>query len=333
MRLLVLGGTHHVGRAVVEVALQRGDDVTTVTRGVSGPSAKGARAIHLDRTDRLALADALGDMRWDIVVDTWLGAPRVVRDSASLLAERVARYVYVSSRSVYVWPMPLGSDESAPVVDADPGSDDESDYAAAKRGAEIAVQDKYGDRALLARAGLILGPYEVVGRLPWWLGRIARGGRVLAPGPRDLPLQYVDGRDLADWLLSAGDRGVSGSFNVVSRPGHTTMGELLDVCVGVTGSDADLVWTSPEVLESAGISGWTELPIWVPPGSELAGLHAADVEAAYREGLICRPIADTVRDTWAWLQAEGFPPPPSVRAASGLDPAKEQAVLARLDLP
>jgi 2'-hydroxyisoflavone reductase len=330
MRLLVLGGTHHVGRALVEAALQRGDEVTTVTRGVSGPSADGAHAVHVDRTDQAALADALGVTGWDVAIDTWSGAARVVHDSAELLVDRVEHYVYVSSRSVYVWPLPLGSDESAPVVEADPLSDDGSDYAAAKRGAEIAVEQVLGQRAMVARAGLILGPYEIVGRLPWWLGRISRGGRVLAPGPRELPLQYVDGRDLADWLLSAGERRVSGAFNAVSPPGHTTMGELLDTCLEVTGADADLVWTSPETIAAAGVSGWTELPIWVPPTGDLAGLHAADTAAAHREGLTCRPVLDTVRGTWEWLQKEGFPEPPAQRGAPGLDPQKEQEILATL---
>lgn len=327
MRLLVLGGTHHVGRAVVEAALHRGDDVTTVTRGVSGRPADGARAVYVDRTDRTALREALATGEWDVVLDTWSGPPRAVLDSAELLAERVAHYGYVSSRSVYVWPFPLGADESAPLVDADPLSDDGADYAAAKRGGEIAVHEVYGERALLARAGLILGPYERVGRLPWWLNRIARGGRVLAPGPKDRPLQYVDGRDLASWLLSAADRWVSGPFNAVSRAGHATIGELLDTCVAVTDADAELVWTSPEVLEGAGVSGWTDLPIWVPPTGELAGLHAGDVRAAHREGLRCRPVADTVADTWQWLQGEGLPDQPSDRAASGLDPQREQEIL------
>lgn len=327
MRLLVLGGTHHVGRSVVESALRGGDQVTTVTRGVSGPSSDGATAVHVDRTDRRALAEALGDSTWDVVLDTWSDAPRVVHDAAELLTDRVAFYVYVSSRSVYGWPLPVGSDESAPLVDADPMSEDGSDYAAAKRGAEIAVEQTFGERALVARAGLILGPYEVVGRLPWWLGRISRGGRVLAPGPRHRSLQYVDGRDLADWMLAAADRRTSGAFNAVSSPGHATMGELLEACVDATGVDAELVWTPPEVIEAAGVSGWTELPIWVPPSGDLAGLHAADVSAAQREGLRCRPVDETVRDTWHWLQEEGFPELPSHRGASGLDPLTEQEIL------
>lgn len=330
MRLLVLGGTHHVGRSVVEAALLRADDVTTVTRGVSGPSAAGATAIHVDRTDRLAVAAALGEGEWEVVIDTWSGAPRAVLDSAELLVDRVEHYVYVSSRSVYLWPLPLGSDESAPVVEADPAGDDESDYAAVKRGGELAVERAFGKRSLLARAGLILGPYEIVGRLPWWLSRIQRGGRVLAPGPWDRQLQYIDGRDLASWLLTAAEHRVSGAFNTVSTPGHTTIGQLLEACVEVTGSDAELVWVAPEVIEAADVSGWTELPIWVPPTGELAGLHAADVGAAYGQGLTCRPVWETVADTWRWLQDEGLPEPPSHRGASGLDPEKERAILASL---
>ncbi len=236
MRLLVLGGTHHVGRAVVEMALARGDDVTTLTRGVSGLSAAGALALHGDRTDPAALRAALGDAEWDAVIDTWSGAPAVVSDSATLLTDRAGHYGYVSSRSVYRWPIPAGLDESAPVVDGDPADTGQEDYAAAKRGGELAALAAFGNRALLARAGLILGPYEIVGRMPWWLGRIERGGDVLAPGPPDRPLQFIDCRDLAAWMLSAADRGLGGAFNTVSQPGHATMASLLDAAISVTGS-------------------------------------------------------------------------------------------------
>jgi nucleoside-diphosphate-sugar epimerase len=328
MRLLVLGGTHHVGRAVVEQALTRGDSVTTVTRGVSGPPAAGARAVYVDRTDRDALDTALGSESWDAVVDTWSSAPRVVRESAQLLADRVGHYGYVSSRSVYEWPMPVDLDESAPVVDADPGSSDSSDYARAKRGAELAVLETFADRALLARAGLVLGPYEVTGRLPWWLERTSRGGTVVAPGPQDRPLQYIDGRDLARWMLDAAERALGGAFNVVSRPGHTTIGDLLNTCNEVTGGHADLVWLDPDDIEAAGVSGWTQLPIWVPPTGELAGLHGGDVTAAYSEGLRCRPVRDTVSDTWQWLRAEGYPSTAEGRGDLGLDPDAERRLLA-----
>ena len=330
MRLLVLGGTHHVGRAVAETALARGDDVTTLTRGVSGPSASGALGLHADRTDPDALRAALGDATWDAVIDTWSGAPCVVQDSAALLSGRADHYGYVSSRSVYTWPMPPGIDESAPVVDGDAAARDGKDYAAAKRGGELAAVAAFGDRALLARAGLILGPYEIVGRMPWWLRRIERGGDVLAPGPRDMPLQYIDCRDLAGWMLQAADRGIGGAFNAVSRPGQATMESLLEAAKAATGSDARLVWVTPEVIEAASIEPWTQLPVWVPPDGEYAGLHNGDVSAAYAAGLTCRPVEQTVSDTWQWLQAEGDPPAPAGRPGHGLDPERERSVLAGL---
>jgi nucleoside-diphosphate-sugar epimerase len=327
LRLLVLGGTHHVGRAVVECALARGDEVTTLNRGRTGHAVPGARALVADRRDPAAVRGVLDDETFDAAVDTWSQEPRVVRDTVALLADRVGHYGYVSSRSVFTWPIEPGLDESAPVVDGDAGSGDAHDYAAAKRGGELAVLEAFGGRAVVARAGLILGPYEDVGRLPWWLRRLERGGPVLAPGPPERPLQLVDGRDLAAWLLHAADTGVTGAFNTVSPPGHTTTGELLTAGVEVTGSGAQLVWVDPGVILAAGIAPWSELPIWVPPYGELAGLHGGDVGRAVAAGLACRPVRETVADTWAWMQAEGEPPPRTDRPPVGLDPAKERAVL------
>jgi 2'-hydroxyisoflavone reductase len=331
MRVLVLGGTHFVGRAVAEEAIARGDQVTTLTRGVSGPSATGALSLHADRTDPAALRAVLGDATWDAVIDTWSGAPRVVLDSAGLLAGRAGHYGYVSSRSVYQWPPPAGLDESGPVVAGDPAGDSADDYAAAKRGGELAAAEGFGsDRTVLARAGLILGPYEGVGRLPWWLRRIERGGDVLAPGPPDRKLQYIDARDLARWLLHAAEAGLSGTFNTVSEPGHATMASLLDAAIEVTGSSARLVWAEPEVIEAAGIAAWVELPIWLPPEGEGAGLHDGDVRAVFAAGLTCRPVRQTVADTWDWLQREGDPEPVPGRPVHGLDPERERQVLAGL---
>jgi nucleoside-diphosphate-sugar epimerase len=207
---------------------------------------------------------------------------------------------------------------------------DATAYPRDKRGGELAVQAEFGDRAVLARAGLILGPHEDVGRLPWWLKRIHRGGQVLAPGPAELPLQYIDARDLAAWLLNAATGAVSGPVNVVSRPGHTTMRRLLQAAVAVTGADAELVWVDPDVIQAAGIDRWTELPGWIPPGDDYAGLHSTNVERAHASGLRCRPVEETVADTWAWLVgSDGWDvPAPPDRPALGLDPEKEQAVLA-----
>ncbi|BCM66441.1 MULTISPECIES: NAD-dependent epimerase/dehydratase family protein [Streptomyces] len=332
MRLLVLGGTEFVGRAVVEAALGRGWEVTVFHRG-RHPAPDGVRSLHGDRTapDGLAALAADRGAGWDAVVDTWSAAPRAVQEAARLLRGRAGRYAYVSSRSVYVWPWPRGGTEDAPLVEgaADAGA---TNYAADKRGGELAAVDAFGAAdSLLVRAGLILGPYENVGRLPWWLTRIARGGPVLAPGPRDLPLQYVDVRDLAAWLLGALERGLSGPYDLVSPPGHTTMGELLQACLRVTGADAELRWTDPEPILQAGIEPWTQLPVWVPPGSEMYdAVHGADVSRAVATGLVCRPVDETVADTWRWLTAlDGSAPRRPDRTAEGLDPEVEAAVLAR----
>jgi nucleoside-diphosphate-sugar epimerase len=325
MRILMLGGTEFVGRAITEDALARGWDVTVFHRGRHEPP-EGVASLNGDRTAEGGLK-ALEDGEWDAVVDTWSGAPSAVRDSARLLDGRVGHYVYISSRSVYRFPTPLGLGEKAEVVDGSP-DDGDVDYAAAKRGGELAALDVFGDKALLMRAGLILGPNENIGRLPWWLTRIARGGAVLAPGPRDSGLQYIDARDLAAWALDAAGQGLNGAYNVVSPPDHTTMEKLLRACIDVTGSDADLVWTDPETILGAGIQPWTDLPIWLPPGEAHDTMHRANVDKAVAAGLRCRPVGETVADTWAWLQAIGGQAPQRPdRPVVGLDADKEAEVL------
>ncbi|MFM9367508.1 NAD-dependent epimerase/dehydratase family protein [Streptomyces sp. Da 82-17] len=327
MKLLILGGTEFVGRAVAESALARGWDVTVLHRGRHAPPS-GVRALHGDRTAPDGLA-ALADGEWDAVVDTWSAAPRVVRDSARLLADRAGRYVYVSSGSVYEWAPPAGFDESATLTHGAADAE-QTAYAQDKRGGELAVLESFGeDRSLFARAGLIIGPYENVGRLPWWLGRIARGGPVLAPGPRELPLQFIDVRDLAEWILDAARAGLSGPYNLIAPPGHTTTGALLEACVQVTGSDAELRWTAPETIVEAGVEPWTQLPIWVPPHTELhQALHNGDVSKALGAGLRCRPAEETVRDTWEWLQSiGGVAPQRPDRPQLGLAPEVEEKLL------
>jgi 2'-hydroxyisoflavone reductase len=326
-RLLVLGGSGFVGRAVVAEGLACGWEVTTFNRGRRPPVDPRVRQISGDRGDPPSLAP-LAERRWDLVLDTWAGPPAAVAASARLLADHAERYAYISSCSVYPWPLPLGVDETEATVAADPDAT-EGDYPCCKRGGELAAVAAFGDRALLARCGLILGPHEDVGRLPWWLMRLARGGDVLAPGLPNTPLQLIDARDLARFVLSVGLDGEGGPYNVASRRGHATMEALLTAAVHVAGPAARLVWVTPELVEEAGIEPWTELPIWIPPGHEYEGMHGWDVERAHDAGLRCRPVAETVADTWAWIQS--LDDPPAVRAglpAPGLAPEKERAALA-----
>lgn len=324
MKLLVLGGTDFVGRTAVEHALALEWDVTVLNRGGTPPNPR----VTALRGDRLATdgLEALRDEHWDMVFDTWSSDPTAVERSVAQLADRVQSYIYVSSRSVYDAPA-AGACESWPTV-----TGFGSDYARQKAAGERAVVHALGDRALLIRAGLILGPYENIGRLPWWLMRIECAGDVLAPGPADLPLQYIDARDLVDWSLDAAARGLAGPYDVVSRPGHATMGEVLQACITATGSDARLRWVEPDVLLDAGVKPWTELPIWIPPGADHDSLHGSDVSKAFAQGLRARPIEETVADTWTWLQTLGSEASTRKdRPNVGLSADREAAILADVE--
>ncbi|HVV12727.1 NAD-dependent epimerase/dehydratase family protein [Amycolatopsis sp.] len=309
MRLLVLGGTSFVGRAIVSEAAARGWSVTTFNRGRGAWSHPAASTLTGDRLRAADLAPLA--QPWDAVVDTWSGAPSAVRDSARLLSKHAERYVYVSSRAVYASGV-HGADETCALI-----APEGDEYPQHKRGGEIAVEESFGDRALLARAGLIFGPHEDSGRLPHWLRRVERGGEVLAPGPSSLPVRYVDVRDLAAWLLRAVSTGLAGPYNVVNPLGHTTFGSLLSSVVEVVGGSPVLSWVDP--LSFPEIHRWTELPGWLPPSSPLVTTDASRAAAA---GLVCRPVVETVADTWAWVRESGVRFP-----GLGFAPTKEAALL------
>ena len=248
-----------------------------------------------DRTEA-GWSDALGEATFDLVVDTWSGAPAVVLDAALALADRAERYAYVSSASVYASPLAAGFDETAPVVEASSDAA-ATDYAADKRGAELAVEEAFGtDRCLLARAGLIVGPRENTGRLLWWLRRIAAGGKVLAPGPPDQHVQLIDARDLATFVLTTT---LTGGCTTVSPSDHATTRRLLEACCAVTSSGAELVWASAGQLAEHGVAPWSEMPLWLPHDHAARALLTADTAKALAGGLACRPVEDTVAQTWA----------------------------------
>ncbi|GAA1400905.1 NAD-dependent epimerase/dehydratase family protein [Catellatospora coxensis] len=316
MRLLLLGGTRFLGRALGHDAAARGWQVTAFHRGVTGTPPHGVTSVHGDRTVPTELA-ALARSGWDVVVDTWDGPPEAVAAAAAVLAPGSGRYVFVSSRSVYRDLSTDGLTEDSPLTPTEGSS-----FGAVKAAAEQAVRAAFGDRALVARPGLVLGPHEQPERLVWWLRRLARGGDVPVPGPPDLGLQYIDVRDLAGWLLDAARADLGGTFNVVSRPGHTTMGALLAACAEAAGSDARPRWVPPAVFSAAGVQPWSELPIWVPAGHGVRGLHETDAARAHAAGLRCRPVTQTVAATWAWLASLPGPLP-----ADGLGPSREAVLL------
>jgi nucleoside-diphosphate-sugar epimerase len=322
MKLLILGGSGFVGRAVADDAVRRGHEVTVFNRGQHDNPA-GVTALIGDRDFRIGLS-ALATGEWDAVIDTWSGDAEAVERAVALLRGRVGHYTYVSTRSVYEYGEPGAVlDEQAPlIVDAERG------YCGDKRRGEIAAV-RFDGPVLLARPGLILGPHEDVGRLTWWLTRLARGGPTLAPEPRELPLQFIDVRDLAIFLVGAVEAGLTGPYNLCSPVGHTTMGELLETGNEVTGGRAQLCWTKPAEIVGAGIRPWTQLPIWEPPGVVHELVHLGDATKAVAAGLRCRPACTTVIDTWAWLSSlPGGAPQREDRARVGLDPDVEEKVLA-----
>jgi 2'-hydroxyisoflavone reductase len=329
MRLLVLGGTHFLGRHVAAAALARGHDVATFTRGVSGTPPEGARALHGDRDDPDALPRALEGWAPELVVDTSCQTRAAARNAAAALSDAdgsaVPGYAFVSSLNAYRnWPPgPLGPEDDEPTWTT---GDDE--YGPIKADAERILGDVLGDRFLTARAGLIIGPYDPIHRLGWWLERIARGGRVVVPDALDQPIAAVDARDLGGWLVEAAERGLSGAVNATGPAGMTTLGGLLETCREVTGSDAEWVPLPDTDLLAAGVQEWVHLPLWLR--REIARTAwDVDTTRARRLGLPSRPIRESVADTWAWMQTSQQPPLPADLPAPGLPEELEATLLGR----
>jgi 2'-hydroxyisoflavone reductase len=298
VRLLVLGGTKFLGRHVVDAALAAGHEVSIFTRGRTNAELF-PNAEHL-LGDRDGELQALENLRWDGVVDTSGYVPRVLRQSAELLHDAAARYVFVSSISVYAdFSQPVA--ESSPVAELeDPASEDvAAQYGALKAACERVVEKLYGDRSARVRAGLIVGPFDPTDRFTYWPRRLARGGDVLAPGDPAAPVQFVDARDLARWLVQLALHGPGGTFNATGPAEPLAFGELLERARAALGSDATVRWVDDERVLAAGVQPWSELPLWLP-GSDYAGMARADISRAVEAGLAFRPLEQTVVDTLAW---------------------------------
>ncbi len=324
MRVLILGGTLFLGRHLVEAAQERGDDVTLFNRGRTDPGLfPGVETLRGDRA--AGDLDALRTGEWDAVVDTSARVPRWVRDSAGLLADRVGHYTFVSSCSVYADTTAAGTDEGSPVLGLGDHTVEEITspevYGGLKVLCERAVEEAMPGRAVSVRAGLIVGPYDPTGRFTYWVHRIAAGGEVLVPEPREQPVQLVHARDLADWMLGLAEQRAAGVFNATGPAEPLTMAALVEEIREATGSDARFTWVSERALLDHGVEAWSDLPLWLAPDAnpELANFLAVDVGKASAAGLRFRPLAETVRDTLEHAA-------PSTKA--GLDPARERELLA-----
>ena len=255
MRILTLGGTQFVGRHLTEAALARGHEVTLFHRGQHGADLyPQAEALRGDRDGGLG---ALRGRTWDVVLDTCGYVPRVVRQSAALLSKSVGHYVFVSSISIYrdfavsgideTYPMATMPDETVEKVTGET-------YGPLKVLCERVVEEAFPGRSLVIRPGLIVGPHDKTGRFTYWPRRVAEGGDVLAPGRPDKRVQFIDARDLAEWMIRLIERAETGTFNAVSDDATWTMGRVLDACRAVSGSDARLVWVPDDFLLAQGLT-------------------------------------------------------------------------------
>src|SRR4051794_27698842 len=282
MRLLILGGTVFLGRHVVGAALARGHDVTIFTRGRHGTGPDAVEHIAGDRAD----VTPLQGRTWDAAIDTSGYDPAQVDASSALDA---GHYVFVSSCNAYPdWP-------DKPVDEDSPTWTDGEGYGPDKAAAEREVLPRGG---AVVRAGLIVGPHDNVFRLPWWGRRIRESGVVPAPGRPDRPLQIIDARDLAEWMLDLAERRIGGAFNGAAPIGQTTMEELLTAA-----GDAELRWIPDDKLEAAGVEPWMELPLWLPERYE--GTWCVGTAKAQAAGLRTRPVQETVDDVARWLERGG----------------------------
>lgn len=321
MRILILGGTRFLGRAITDAALGRGDTVTLFNRGISNPGLyPGVETVIGDRTADLSPLDG---REWDAVIDVAGYDPRVVRLSAETFAKRAERYAFVSTVSVYASQDTTAAQlEDAPVARLREGATDLAEiYGPNKALCEQAVLEVYGDRALIGRPGLITGPHDPTDRVPYWPRRIARGGRVLAPGdPADL-VQFIDARDLGAFFTDGCHAGTGGVFNLTGTP--VPFGIFIGLCKTATYSDAETVWISSQRLIASGVDPGMGIPLWVAePGYD--AFNNVDSSRAAAAGLVCRPQVDTLRDTLSWDLGRGGP------AAEGLLAVEEERLLREL---
>lgn len=350
MEILVLGGTGFLGPHFVAAARARGHRLTLFNRGRSNPDRFSGEAfadIEQLRGDRKTDLSALGgDRRWDAVLDTSAYIPADVTRSARLLAPRVGRYLMVSTISVYARNDVPGQDEGAPLATlADPTVTEVTGetYGGLKALCERAAEAELPGRTTIVRPGLIVGPGDTTDRFTYWPARADRGGEILAPGAPADPTQFIDVRDLADFLLLSLEQGHGGIYNADAPAGSITMGRLLSTCQAVArrmntvhcvrapcpqppGHDSTLAWVPAEFLARQGVSPWQDMPAWIPAEGDYAGFGHVSTARAHAIGLRTRPLEDTVADTLAWWRS--LPPERRAGPKAGIAPEREAAVLA-----
>jgi 2'-hydroxyisoflavone reductase len=327
--LLVLGGTSFLGPQVVDAAKARGYKVTLFNRGKTNPGMfPDLEQLHGDRNVSLA---PLEGRKWDLVVDTSAYFPRQVRMSAGLLKDATKAYVLVSSISVYVDTSKPRLDEASPVgkiPDETVETISEGNYGPLKALCEQAAEKEMPGKVLNVRPGLIVGPGDPTDRFTYWPVRVARGGEVLAPGDPADPVQFIDVRDLGEWIVRALDGGTRGVFNATGPAAPLGIGGLLAACKTVSKSNATFRWADAPFLEAQKVEAWSDMPVWLAPAGETLGANRVSAARAMAAGLTFRPLETTIADTLAWWKT--LPEERRAKTKAGLSADREAAVLAAL---
>lgn len=330
MRILIIGGTRFLGRHLVDAALAYRHEVTLFNRGKSNPGLFPGLEIILG--DREKDINKLNGRIWDAVIDVAGYVPRIVRLSAEVLKENVSRYVFISSISVYDEAIfkKIGITESDRVGKLKDETVEEitgETYGPLKALCEQVVQNTFGgERALIIRPGLIVGPHDPTDRFTYWPMRVARGGEVLAPEKPDAPAQIIDVRDLSDFIIRLIENNASGIYNATGPDYPLTLSRILEVSKQVSGSDARFIWAPAEFLKQHNVAEWSDMPVWIPDTEENQGFSRMDLSKAINAGLKFRPLEETVRDTLEWAKTR----PEEHEWRAGLTAEREAQVLAAL---
>ncbi|MES3033765.1 MAG: twin-arginine translocation signal domain-containing protein [Gemmatimonadota bacterium] len=326
LRILILGGTGFIGPNQVQYALDRGHSVTLFNRGVTNASLfPNVPRLIGDRN----LPDghkALEGGEWDVVIDNPTANPKWVRDAGRALKGRTKHYIFVSTISVFA-DLSSPVDESGLLLapsDIDAAFDAKL-YGQNKVRSEIEAKMQFGDRLTIVRPGLIVGPGDLSDRFSYWPVRIDRGGEVLAPGTPNDPVQYVDARDLSEWMIRLAESRTLGTFNATGPKLPTTIGEMLHGIKAVTTSGAQFTWVSADFLAANQVRAWSDMPVWVPPAGRTAAFARVNCQRSYDAGLTFRPLAETAAATLAWYKTR--PAAEQEKARAGLAPEREKVVL------
>jgi 2'-hydroxyisoflavone reductase len=326
MRILILGGTRFVGRHITQAALDRGHDVSVFHRGRTGDDLF-PQAEHLTGDRNVSLA-ALDSGRWDATIDVSAYLPRQVRELATALDGRGGHHVYISSVSVYQAPVAPGFSESAPLIELDDPEVQEvtnETYGGLKVACERSATALYGAAGLtVIRPTYVIGPWDYTYRFTYWVERLARGGRVLAPGNPVDPIQVIDARDQATFTVGLLERAAGGVFHTVSPAPPHGFGDMLEAIASrVAPAGTQITWVSSEFLTEAG-QDESSLPLWPGDGPD-HDISAASPAAAVAAGLAVRPLGDSVADIHAAEAAEPTTPPDG----TGISAAREAELLAK----